>query len=92
MKKFLTLSALLGSLIIFAPSHEAKAAAAGSNNLTAAANAQPGLWQGRRRGVRVVNRTRIVRRGFATYREVVQYRYRPNGSVVMRVISRTRVR
>lgn len=95
MKKILTVSALLGSLIIFAPSQPAKAAEAGFSGAAAASNAAA-QWQDRqwrnRRGARIVNRTRVVRRGFAVYREVVQYRYRPNGSVTARVISRTRIR
>jgi hypothetical protein len=97
MKKFLTISALLGSLIVFAPSQEAKAA---NSELTVNANAaepqiRVRIGQNRRnrwnRRARVVTRTRIIRRGFRTYREVVQYRYRPNGSVTVRVLSRSRV-
>ena len=98
MKKFLTISALLGSLIVFAPSQEAQAAETTSTVLTAATATATNASQWRqnrqwrnRRGVRVVNRARIVRRGFRTYREVVQYRYRPNGAVTVRVVSRTRI-
>jgi CO/xanthine dehydrogenase Mo-binding subunit len=84
-------------LIVFAPLQEAKAAEATSNVLSTAAAATASQWRQQdrqwrnRRGVRVVNRTRIVRRGFRTYREVVQYRYRPNGSVTVRIVSRTRI-
>lgn len=92
MKKYLALSALLGSMAIFAPaSAEAKTAEAVSGNITFAnAAEQPRRWYNRR--VRVVNRTRIVRRGFRTYREVWQYRYLPNGRVQTRLISRIRIR
>lgn len=93
MKKFLALSLLLGSSALLAPAAEAKTTAAGSAASTiemTASSAPQRLWQGRR--ARVVTRTRIVRRGFRTYREVWQYRYRPNGSVVTRLLSRTRVR
>lgn len=93
MKKYLALSAILGSLIIFAPAAaEAKTADSISGNITYANNAeQPRRWYNRR-GARVVNRTRIVRRGYRTYREVWQYRYLPNGRVNVRLISRTRIR
>ena len=44
------------------------------------------------RGVRIVTQTRIIRQGYRTYREVVQYRYFGNGRVTARVLSRTRIR
>jgi hypothetical protein len=93
MKKFLALTLLLGASVIFVPSIEAK-----TSNTTALNNAaSPQISirlgnQRRNRRARVVTRTRIVRVGYRTYREVVQYRYRPNGSVTVRVLSRTRVR
>jgi len=91
MKKFLALALVLGSSVIFAPS--AKAAENNSTlaleaNSSAAVNAMPQRW----RRARVVVRTRIVRVGYRTYRERVQYRYFPNGRVTVRVLSRTRVR
>jgi hypothetical protein len=97
MKKFLALSLLLGSAVLFVPSIEAKAATAEKTTSTIELNASAApQWQRNRRWnnrrVRIVTRTRIVRTGYRTYREVVQYRYRPNGSVTVRVLSRTRVR
>ncbi len=94
MKKFLALSLLLGSAAVLAPAGEAKAAEK-TTTMTIEANASaPQVIQRRwnRRGARVVTRTRIVRVGYRTYREVVQYRYRPNGRVTVRVLSRTRIR
>lgn len=92
MKKFLALSLLLGSAVVFAPT-ESKAAetkSASAINFNESPQIQNRRWN--RRGVRVVNRTRIVRRGFATYREVWQTRYQPNGRVTTRLISRVRIR
>lgn len=97
MKKLLALSLLLGSAVVFTPS-ETKAADINSSTTSLTLNESPqvrGYQQNRRwnnRRVRVVNRTRIVRRGFATYRETVQTRYQPNGRVTTRVISRVRIR
>ena len=92
MKKILALTLLLGASIVFVPSIEAKTnnALALNNSATPQINIQLGRQRNRR--ARVVTRTRIVRSGRWTYREVVQYRYRPNGSVTVRVLSRTRVR
>ncbi len=93
MKKFLALSLLLGSSVMFVPSAEAKTSAAVAENSGSAvklSTAPQRLWQGRR--VRIVNRTRIVRRGFRTYRETWQYRYFANGRVTSRLISRIRIR
>jgi hypothetical protein len=93
MKKYLALTAILGSLIIFAPAAaEAKTTASISGNIIFAGNAEQPRRYYNRRSARVVNRTRIVRRGFRTYREVWQYRYQPNGRVTVRLISRTRIR
>ena len=94
MKKFLVLALLLGTSVIFVPSIEAKtnSTLALNNNAGPQINIQLGNQRRNRRGARVVTRTRIVRSGFRTYREVVQYRYRPNGSVTTRVLSRTRIR
>jgi hypothetical protein len=100
MKKFLALALVLGSAVIFAPS--AVQAKAAESNSTAAleANASPQIYRQRtrvdqrynRRGARIVTRTRTVRVGGRAYREVVQYRYQPNGRVVVRVLSRSRIR
>jgi hypothetical protein len=96
MKKFLALAVLLGSSVFFVPSIEAKTS---SNALELNNSATPQIsirlgnrQRNRYRRARVVTRTRIIRVGYRTYREVVQYRYRPNGSVTTRVLSRTRIR
>lgn len=89
MKKLLTISALLGSLIIFAPSQEAKAASAAS---AAEPQIRIQLGQDRRwRNRRSTIQTRVVRRGFATYRETYRVTYRRNGSVRTELISRVRI-
>lgn len=97
MKKFLALSLILGSAVIFTPS-ETKAAETSSTNTAVNLNESPqirvqiGGRQRRGQRMRVVNRTRIVRRGFATYRETIQIRYLPNGRTTTRVINRVRIR
>ena len=100
MKKILALALVLGSAIIFAPA--AAQAKTAERNAAAAleANASPQTYRQRtrinqrynRRGARIVTRTRTTRIGGRVYREVVQYRYQPNGRVVVRVLSRTRIR
>jgi hypothetical protein len=95
MKKFLALTLLLGSSVIFVPSIEAKTTTNSTVALSSSATPQIRIQLGgrnRRNRARVVTRTRIVRAGFRTYREVVQYRYRSNGSVTTRVLSRSRIR
>lgn len=99
MKKFLALSILFGSAVMFVPAAEAKAATAEKIGSAIELNASSApQWQRQRnrrwnnRRARVVIRTRIVRRGYRTYRERVQYRYLPNGRVTVRVLSRTRIR
>ena len=95
MKKILAFTLLLGSAALFAPQTEAKAADLNSST-SIESNAAPQIYTQRqrinRRGTRIVNRTRIVRNGFRTFREVWQYRYQPNGRVVSRLVSRTRIR
>jgi len=90
MKKLLTISALLGSLIIFAPTQEAKAA-----SVTSAAAPQIRVQIGRQRdgwrNRRSTIQTRIVRRGFATYRETYRITYMRNGGVRTQLISRVRI-
>jgi hypothetical protein len=98
MKKFLALALVLGSSVAFAPS--AKAAESSANLTVEALNASPQTYSQRtrttqrynRRGARIVTRTRTTRVGGRLYREVVQYRYQPNGRVTVRVLSRTRIR
>lgn len=98
MKKFLTLALLLGSSVMFVPSAEAKAAEKNSAASLEANAATPQIYNQRQRRrwnnrrARVVTRVRIVRIGYRSYREVVQYRYLPNGRVTVRVLSRTRIR
>lgn len=99
MKKFLALTLVLGSSVMFVPSVQAKTTAKTSTALIEANAAETQIYTQRRRDrrwnqrrARVVTRTRIVRVGRATYREVVQYRYLPNGRVTVRVLSRTRIR
>jgi hypothetical protein len=89
MKKILALTLLLGSSVIFVPAAETSSA------VSLEVNASPQIYTQRRynrRGARVVTRTRFVRIGYRRYREVVQYRYLPNGRVTTRVLSRTRIR
>lgn len=99
MKKFLALTLLLGSSVMFVPSAEAKTAAKNSTALIEANAVEPQIYTQRRRnrrwnrrGVRIVTRTRFVWIRGRRYREVVQYRYHPNGRVTVRVLSRTRIR
>ena len=87
MKKLLTISALLGSLIFFAPSQEAKAASA-ANVAAPQVRIQIG---NQRRNRRSTIQTRIVRRGFATYRETYRVTYTRNGAVRTQLISRVRI-
>ena len=93
MKKFLALSLLLGAAAVFVPAGEAKAAEK-PTAISIEANAFAPQTQRRwnRRGVRIVTRTRFVTIGGRRYRQVVQYRYRPNGSVTTRVLTTTRIR
>ena len=87
MKKLLTISALLGSLIIFAPSQEAKAASSVAAPQIRVQIGRQNRWRNRRSYIT----TRIVRRGFATYRETYRVTYLPNGAVRTRLISRERI-
>jgi hypothetical protein len=100
MKKILTISALLGSLFVFAPSQEAKAAelanaALNSSNAIPQIRLQIGRqnrnrrWNNRRASV--TTQTRIVRRGFRTYRETYRITYMPNGRTRTQLISRVMV-
>ncbi len=98
MKKFLALSLLLMSAVVFVPSIEAKSS--NLNGLTANNSATPQiqiqLGQNRRnnrynRRARVVTSVRNVRVGRRIYRETYQTRYQPNGRVVTRLVSRVLV-
>ena len=48
-------------------------------------------WRYRNGYGRTVLQTRLVRRGWATYRETYQIRYLPNGMVQTNLVSRVRV-
>lgn len=92
MKKFITLSLLMATMMFTAVFANAAPKAA----------SEPQLWEGRnqprrvqrnnRSRVRVVTQTRIVRVGRQRYRETIQIRYLPNGRTMTRVISRVRIR
>lgn len=101
MKNFLAFSALIASIGFAALPSEAKATETMDSSaiVTAASAAAAGqiIIQPRRRnrnwrGARVITRSRIVRVGFRTYREIYQIRYLPNGRMTTRIISRTRIR
>ena len=87
LKKFLALSLLIGSAVVFAPSIEAKTA---NSEIS---NAQSIQWQRNRRGnqrtVRMV--TRIVRNGRATYRETYRVVTNRNGRTKTTLVSRVRI-
>lgn len=89
LKKFIALSLLVGSAIIFAPSAEAKTAN------SEIGNAPTAQWQqrnrrGNQRTVRTVVRT--VRRGRAIYRETYRVVTNRNGRTKTTLISRVRIR
>jgi hypothetical protein len=92
MKKVLTLVLTLASLGIFGSMTEATA------NTLAAGNPQVRIEIGRRHDdwrwrnrYRVRTQTRIVQRGFRTYREVYQVRLLPDGRTETFLISRERI-
>lgn len=95
MKKFLTLTLLLGSIALVAPSAEAKAVESASRSVEINATPQD-RWRNDRRWnrnrVRIETRTRTVRIGRQRFRETIQIRYLPNGRTQTRVISRIRIR
>ena len=81
---------MLVASVIAIPSAEAKTTA-----VTAAAGPQIKVQIGgrqRNRRIRTVTRTRIVRTGYGTFREVYRITYLPNGRTRTTVISRTRIR
>lgn len=95
MKKFLTLSVLLGSIIFTVSSAEAKAANENTKNAIETIAVQQGrYYQNRRynnqRTVRIV--TRNVRRGRQIYRETYRVTYNNrNGRTRTQLISRVRI-
>jgi hypothetical protein len=93
MKKLLITALMLGSAVFVVPSAQAKtttALTAGEPQINVRIGPQRRRWNNRR--VRTVTRTRIVRIGRSTYREVYRITYLPNGRTRTQVISRTRIR
>lgn len=102
MKKFLTLTMLLGSIAFAAPSAEAKTVESQSRSVEINAASQD-RWErndryerdrryNNRDRVRIETRTRIIRIGRQRYRETLQIRYLPNGRTQTRIVSRARLR
>jgi len=93
MKKILTLSLVFAGLVFAVPQSEAKAATApgisADPQIRIAIGNQRNRWRNSR--VRVVTRTRIVRRGFRSYRETIRTTYLPNGHTTTQVIRRQRL-
>lgn len=85
LKKLLALSLLLGSVVIFAPSAEAKSASVGEPQI----QIQIGRNRNRRARLRTIVRT--VRRGRALFRETYRVTYFANGRTETRLISRVRI-
>lgn len=91
MKKIITLSLLLGSMVFAVPSAQAET---GVNELSANAAPQVRLQIGqnnRRRARRTVTTTRVVRVGRQRFRETIRTTYMPNGRTRTEVIRRVRV-
>jgi hypothetical protein len=102
MKKLLSLILTLASFGFVGLGAEASA-----NTLASAATPQVRVQVGQRRSYRgwrnrdfrgrghaygrTLTRTRLVRRGWATYRETYRIRYLPNGQTHTTLISRVRV-
>ncbi|MBX7171888.1 MAG: hypothetical protein K1X72_13080 [Pyrinomonadaceae bacterium] len=91
MKKILALTLLLGASVIFVPSIEAKTNTNSTNNYLAEPQIRVRIGSQPRR-YRSYLRTRIVRRGYAVYRETYRITYLRNGRVQTRLISRVRIR
>lgn len=87
MKKLLSLSLLGLSILAGGTVAEAKSANAAEANVSANAP-QVRRWN----RPRTVIRTTTVRRGRALFRETYRITYRPNGTVVRRLVSRVRIR
>jgi hypothetical protein len=93
MKKFLALTLLLGTSIMFVPSAEAK----NINGFATANSVEPQIkikigGNQRNRRVRTVTRTRIVRQGRRSYRETYRITYLANGRTRTQVVSRVIIR
>jgi hypothetical protein len=87
LKKFIALSLLVGSAVLFVPSAEAKTATSEISSPTAA------QWQRNRRGNQRTVRTvvRTVRRGRALYRETYRVVTNRNGRTTTTLVSRVRI-
>jgi hypothetical protein len=91
MKKIITLSLLLGTMVFGVPTAQAETK---SGELSANAATQIRLQIGqnnRRRARRVVTTTRVTRVGRQRFRETVRTTYLPNGRTRTEVIRRVRV-
>ncbi|HEX8371028.1 MAG TPA: hypothetical protein VF604_20960 [Pyrinomonadaceae bacterium] len=93
MKKFITLSLLLGSMVFGVSSAQAE-----TNNVTepiantVAPQVRIQIGRNNRRARRDVTTTRVVRVGRQRFRETIRTTYLPNGRTRTQVISRVRVR
>jgi hypothetical protein len=104
VKKLVIFTFLMASMIFVVPTAEAKTAA--DSNLSNALELEQRrgrLYEQRRdqrrrydrrnnRRARTVYRSQIVRRGNRVYRYTYRITYLPNGRVVRRLVSRTRIR
>jgi hypothetical protein len=94
MKKFLSLAMILGAGIVAVPSIEAKSTA----GTPAMSDPQLRIQIGRNRRyggyrrMRTFTTTRIVHRGFRTYRETIRTIYFPDGTSRTEIIDRERIR
>lgn len=84
---------MFAGLVFAVPQTEAKAATASGitadPQIRVRIGPQARRWRNRR--IRTVTTTRIVRRGFRTYRETIRTTYLPNGRTITQVIRRARV-
>lgn len=91
MKKLFTLSLLLVTLAFGATFASAQSYYPQRDGYDR--NRRDNRWNNRRNNrVRVVTQTRIVRRGFRTFRETIRVTYLPNGRTRTQIISRVRIR
>jgi hypothetical protein len=100
VKKLLIFTVLMASMVFVVPASEAKTA--DNANLSNALELQQRrgrLYEQRRRSnrrynrrARTVYRSTLVRRGYRLYRYTYRITYLPNGRVIRRLVSRTRVR
>jgi hypothetical protein len=104
VKKLLIFTVLMASMVFVVPASEAKTA--DNTNLSNALELQQRrgrLYEQRRRDqrrsnrrynrrARTVYRSTLVRRGYRLYRYTYRITYLPNGRVIRRLVSRTRVR